>query len=258
VQVRGEIEFREVAFAYKPAEPVLHTVSFSTRPGEVIALVGPTGAGKSTLSSLLLRFYDPTSGAVLLDGHDLRDLPLAWLRRQVSVVMQDALLLSGTIRDNIAYGRPEATMAEIEAAARKAQADDFIRALPEGYQTNLAERAVNLSGGQKQRLAIARAFLKDAPILVLDEPTSALDVQTEEALLVALKTFMQGRTTFIIAHRLSTVRLADRIIVMRDGRIIEQGSHAELMNGESFYRSLHQTRVHGPDEVPVSASARST
>lgn len=254
-QVRGEVEFRDVEFAYNAPQPVLQNVTFTVRPGEVVALVGPTGAGKSTLASLLLRFYDPTAGAVLLDGHDLRDLQLVWMRRQVSVVLQDALLLSGTIRDNIAYGRPEASMAEIEAAARKAQADDFIRALPEGYQTNLAERAVNLSGGQKQRLAIARAFLKDAPILVLDEPTSALDVQTEEALLTALKALMQGRTTFIIAHRLSTVRLANRIIVMRDGRIVEDGSHEALMSRESFYRRLHETVTPRGPESRTAAGA---
>jgi ATP-binding cassette, subfamily B, bacterial len=244
--VRGEVEFRAVDFGYAAAQPVLHAVSFTAHRGEVIALAGPTGAGKTTLSSLLLRFYDPTRGAVLLDGHDLRDLPLAWLRRQISVVLQDALLLSGTIRDNIAYGRPEATMEEVQAAARQAQADEFIRALPEGYQTNLAERAVNLSGGQKQRIAIARAFLKNAPILVLDEPTSALDVQTEQSLLYALKSLIRGRTTFIIAHRLSTVQLADRIIVLRDGRMLEEGSHEQLMRSDTFYRGLHQTHPREP------------
>jgi ATP-binding cassette, subfamily B, bacterial len=255
-KVKGEIEFKSVSFGYDPQRPVLHDVSFAAARGEVIALVGPTGAGKSTLSSLLLRFYDPTQGALLLDGHDLRDLPLAWLRRQVSVVLQDALLLSGTIRDNIAYGRPEASMEEVQDAARQAQADEFIQSLPDGYATNLAERAVNLSGGQKQRLAIARAFLKNAPILVLDEPTSALDVQTEEALLVALKTLMRGRTTFIIAHRLSTVRLAHRIIVLRDGRLLEQGSHEALMRSESFYRRLYQTQSATPEyTVPAESLA---
>jgi ATP-binding cassette, subfamily B, bacterial len=238
-QVRGGIEFRDVSFDYDPQQTVLRMIAFAVPPGEIVALVGPTGAGKSTLASLLLRFYDPTAGAVLLDGCDLRDLPLAWLRRQVSVVLQDALLLSGTIRDNIAYGRPDASLPEIQDAARKAQAHEFIVALPDGYSTNIAERGVNLSGGQKQRLAIARAFLKNAPILVLDEPTSALDVQTEAALLTALKSLMQGRTTFLIAHRLSTVRLADRIIVLHQGRVLEQGSHDELITADSFYRRLH-------------------
>jgi ABC-type multidrug transport system fused ATPase/permease subunit len=244
-RIRGEVEFRDVSFEYSPDQPILRTIAFAVHPGEIVALVGPTGAGKSTLASLLLRFYDPGSGAVLLDGCDLRDLPLGWLRRQVSVVLQDALLLSGTIRDNIAYGRPDSSLADIQAAARKAQAHEFIEALPDGYGTNVAERGVNLSGGQKQRLAIARAFLKNAPILVLDEPTSALDVHTEAALLTALKSLMNGRTTFIIAHRLSTVRLADRIVVLHQGRLLEQGSHDELIRVDSFYRRLYHAQWRG-------------
>ena len=177
-----------------------------------------------------------------MDGHDLRDLELASVRRQVSVVLQDALLLSGTIRDNIAYGRPEATGAEVEEAARKAQAHEFIASLPEGYDTNLAERAVNLSGGQKQRIAIARAFLKNAPILVMDEPTSALDPATEAALLTALRSLVKGRTTLIIAHRLSTVSLANRIVVLREGSVVEQGTHDELLKLRGCYFDLCQLR----------------
>jgi len=220
-RVTGAIEFRDVSFEYDTGEPVLCGVSFSARAGESIALIGRTGAGKTTLASLLLRFYDPTRGAVLLDGVDLRDVPVAWLRQQVSVVLQDALLVSGTIRDNIAYGRPDASLEDVRAAAREAQADEFIQGLPQGYDTPVAERGVNLSGGQKQRLAIARAFLKNAPILVLDEPTSALDVQTEDALIIALTRLMKGRTTFVIAHRLSTIRLADRVMAVEQGRISE-------------------------------------
>ncbi len=250
-KVRGEVEFRDLTFGYDPGTPILRNINFKVQPGEVVALVGPTGAGKSTLASLLLRFYDPTSGSALLDGHDLRDLPVSWLRNQVSVVLQEALLLSGTVRENIAYGRPEASLEEVREAARKAQADDFIQALPEGYDTNLAERAVNLSGGQKQRLAIARAFLKDSPILVLDEPTSALDAQTEEALLAALQELVVGRTTFMIAHRFSTVRLANRILVLDKGCVIEEGSHLELMKTESFYRRLYTAQA-GPETLPES------
>ena len=196
------------------------------------------------MASLLLRFYDPTGGAVLLDGQDLRDLRTAWVRKQVSVVLQDPILFSTTVAENIAYGLPGATQKQIQQAALRAQADEFIRNLPNGYETVLGERGVNLSGGQRQRLSIARAFLKNAPILVLDEPTSALDVHTEEALLVALRELMKGRTTFIIAHRLSTVRQADLVVVLENGHIIEQGSHDELMRRDSVYAGMYQSQ-HG-------------
>jgi ATP-binding cassette subfamily B protein len=243
--VRGAIEFREVAFQYTPEQPVLRGINLSVEPGQIVAIVGRTGAGKTTMASLLLRFYDPTGGAVLLDGHDFRELRLAWLRSQVSVVLQDPILFATTIASNIAYGRPGATPAQIREAARRAQADEFIAALPAGYDTLLGERGVNLSGGQRQRLSIARAFLKDAPILILDEPTSALDSQTEQALLACQRELMCGRTTFIIAHRLSTVRHAHTIVVLDQGRIIEQGSHDELLRQDTAYARMYQAQWGG-------------
>ena len=240
-QVRGRVEFRGVGFAYEPGQWVMRDVDIVVPAGCVVAIVGRTGAGKSTLASLLLRFYDPDEGAVLLDGHDLRDLRRDWLRRQVGLMLQDAILLSGTIAENIGCGRPGATRQQINEAARRAQAEEFIRALPDGYETMLGERGVNLSGGQRQRLSLARAFLKDAPILILDEPTSALDTQTEGALMESIHELMKGRTTFIIAHRLSTIRKADLILVMDGGRVVESGSHEVLMGRDSAYRRLHQT-----------------
>lgn len=235
----GHVVFDHVSFAYRRGEPVLRDVSLELRPGETLALVGSSGAGKTTLASLLLRFYDPILGRVTLDGRDLRTLTLASLRAQVAVVLQEPVLFAATIGENIAYGRPQATGDEIEAAARAAGAHDFIAALPDGYATRIGERGVTLSGGERQRLSIARAFVKDAPLLVLDEPTSALDAQTEHALVTALDRLMKDRATLIIAHRLSTVRSADRIAVMSDGILVETGTHAELLSHSTAYGRLH-------------------
>lgn len=242
-EVRGRLELCEVEFGYSPDRSVLRGINLSIEPGQVVGLVGRTGGGKSTLAALLLRFFDPTSGRVLLDGCDFRDLKLAWLRRQISVVLQDAVLFSTTIAENIAVGRPDASREEIEEAARQAQADEFIRALPDGYDTLLGERGVNLSGGQRQRLAIARAFLKDAPILILDEPTSALDSQTEACLLESLERLMRGRTTVIIAHRMSTLNRADVVLVLDEGRIVEQGGREELLSRDSAFRRFYRNQA---------------
>lgn len=253
--VRGRVEFREMSFHYEPGSPVLKQVNLTVEPGQVVAVVGRTGAGKSTLASLLVRFYDPTGGAILLDGHDLRDLKLSWLRQQVSFVLQDPILFSATIAENIANGKLGASFEEIKKAARLAQADEFIQALPKGYDTILGERGVNLSGGQRQRLAIARAFLKNAPILILDEPTSALDTHTEEALLTSLRELMRGRTTFVIAHRLSTVRQADSIIVFENGKIIESGCHDELLRRDSVYGGMYRSQWKEAAEPETSLAA---
>ena len=235
---RGHVALESVTFGYEPGQPVLQGVSIDARPGETIALVGPTGAGKSTIASLIPRLYDPWEGRITFDGVDLLDLGIAPLRSQVAIVTQDAFLLPMSVAENIAYGRPSATREEVAAAAREASADEFIRGLPDGYDTVIGEKGATLSGGEKQRISIARAFLKDAPVLVLDEPTSALDAETEGALLEALERLAEGRTTFIIAHRLSTVRQADRIVVLDGGRVVEAGSQAELLAARGLYHRL--------------------
>jgi ABC-type multidrug transport system fused ATPase/permease subunit len=238
--VRGAIRFEKVSFAYQLDRPVLHDVSFTADPGQVVALVGPSGAGKSTLASLIARFYDPTAGRVLLDGNDLRDLTLAGLRSHIGIVFQDTFLFDTTIRENIAFGREEAAERDVVEAAHAANAWEFIERLPDGIDTRVGERGVQLSEGQKQRLAIARALLRQPRVLILDEPTSALDARAEHLLQSALDNLMRGRTTFVIAHRLATVQRADRILVLDKGRVVEQGTHAELLRQPGLYRELFE------------------
>lgn len=231
------VRLENVTFGYELGRPVLKDVTLEAHPGETVALVGPTGAGKSTLVSLILRFFDPWEGRVTFDGLDVSKIKLSDLRAQVAIVLQEPFLLPLTIAENIAYGRQGASQEEIESTAIAANADGFIRQLPDGYDTVIGEQGATLSGGQKQRLSIARALLKDAPVLILDEPTSALDAQTEASLLDALDRLMKGRTTFIIAHRLSTITRADRIVVLEEGKVVEIGSHRKLMGeGGSYYR----------------------
>lgn len=238
--VRGEIGFRDVTFRY-PARPevsALNGVSLTVQPGETVALVGPSGAGKTTILQLLMRFYDPQEGAVTLDGQDLRQMARSDFRRAIALVPQDPVIFAASARDNIRFGRPEATDAEVEAAARAAAAHDFLSALPQGYDTFLGERGVMLSGGQRQRVAIARAILRDAPVLLLDEATSALDAESERAVQAAVETLSQGRTTLVVAHRLATVKRADRIVVFDKGRIVAQGRHDDLVAEGGLYARL--------------------
>lgn len=252
----GSVRIRGVVFGYEPDRPVLHDVNLEIAPGETLALVGPTGGGKSTLLTLVPRLFDPWRGAIEVGGVDIREVELRSLREQIAIVLQEPFLLPLTVAENIAYGRPDADFAAIVAAAEAAQADDFIRALPRGYETTLGERGVDLSGGQRQRLAIARAILKDAPILLLDEPTASLDVGTEARLMAAIERLRRGRTTLVIAHRLSTVRSADRVAVLDHGRIVEQGSPSELMAVGGRFRDLYERQlVAAPTEAAGDGTA---
>ncbi len=244
-QVEGHVVFDHVSFRYTPDTPVLQEVSFEARPGQMIAIVGPTGAGKTTMVNLLMRFYDVDEGRILLDGHDLRQVKQESLRRQIGMVLQDNYLFSGSVMDNIRYGRLDASDEEVIAAARTAGADVFIRALPQGYQTPLRERGSNLSLGQRQLIAIARAILSDPRILILDEATSSVDTRTERAIQAALEKLLHGRTSIVIAHRLSTIRSADQVLVLSEGRIVERGTHTELLTAKGFYYQLYSSQFGG-------------
>jgi len=242
-KVRGEVVFENVRFRYTDGEEVLHGVSFRMAPGEVVALVGPSGAGKTSIASLLCRFYDPVEGRILVDGHDLRDVQVASLRDNVAVVLQDTFLFNTTIRDNLRYGRPEVGESEMIEAARAAYAHEFIEQLPDGYDTEIGERGVKLSGGQKQRLALARAILADPAILILDEATSSVDAEAEYLIQRALDEVMRGRTSLVIAHRLSTIRSADKIVALEHGTIREVGDHQELLSAGGLYSQLYRRQL---------------
>jgi ATP-binding cassette, subfamily B, putative efflux pump len=256
-EVKGEVSFDHVSFAYKPTNPVLHDITFKANPGQKIALVGPSGSGKSTIVSLIPRFYDPNAGQVLIDNYDIRRIKVKSLRQHIGMVLQDPILFSGTIRENILYGNPSASDEEVITASKAANAYDFITALPNGFDTEVGERGAFLSGGQKQRITIARAFLKNPKILVFDEATSSLDSESEQMIQDAMNRLIVGRTTFIIAHRLSTIVRADKILVIHKGRIVESGTHHELILRDGMYRELYE-RQFGPVYPPKLTLVKST
>jgi ATP-binding cassette, subfamily B, multidrug efflux pump len=246
--LRGEVKFEDVSFAYQDGPLVLAEVNFVAEPGKTIALISPTGGGKSTITNLIPRFYDPTHGRVLIDDMDVRDVKLASLRRQIGIVLQEPLLFSATIAENIAYGRPDASQEEIIAAAQAARAHNFIVHFPEGYSTRVGERGVTLSGGQKQRIAIARALLPNPRILILDDSTSSVDTETEHLIQQALAVLMQGRTTFVIAQRLLTLKSAHMILVLDNGHIVQRGTHSELLEQDGLYRQIYELQLKDQEE----------
>ncbi|MBA2706802.1 MAG: ABC transporter ATP-binding protein [Gemmatimonadaceae bacterium] len=251
-RIDGRVEFRQVSFSYEGAQPALREVSLEVSPGEMIGLCGPSGAGKSTFVNLICRFYDVTDGQVLIDGVDIRDYDVKWLRRQVGMVLQEPYLFHGTIADNIRYGNVDATEAQIVAAAKAANAHDFVVSFPDGYDTMVGERGQSLSGGERQRISIARAILHNPRILILDEATSSVDSETEKQIQEALDRLVEGRTTFAIAHRLSTLQAADRLIVLDKGKVVEQGLHAELIQiPDGVYAKLHKTQMEMNSQVAV-------
>jgi ATP-binding cassette subfamily B protein len=252
--IKGDVRFEDVWFSYATEEggegpPVLKSINLHAEPGETIALLGATGTGKSTLVSLIPRFYDVDRGRVLVDGHDVRELDLKTLRRQIGIVLQETFLFSASLRENIAYGRTDASIEEIEAAAKAARIHDFIVSLPQGYESNVGERGVGLSGGQKQRVAIARALLMDPRILILDDSTSSVDAETEHLIQQALREVMRSRTTFVIAQRLSTVKDANKIVVLDRGEIVQVGTHEDLLQQRGIYREIYELQLKGQEEL---------